>query len=561
MESKLTPNVVPSSGQTQVPSAWWLGFLPVAVLLVNLMALGLVVAYSTLNLRPFLPFHESTWVQRTLPSVIAIFLVPTGASIAYLWPVLRWLGSVRSKNVNLDQISPIVIRRAANTPVTIAVLTGIGWLMLSGFTLLRVATLFPVLTAGLWAHFFFRPLLMGLVATTTLYFLAEVVCRWWLWPFIFKRRAITVYAGVWRGRLSHRFVMFWASISFLPLSIISLTVYLRLELFAQADPVQQRVMYAILLIGGAGAAVGIFLAWLLSRTIVQPLRQLERSMEHVRDSNFAVAVPVGSTDEIGTLEMGFNEMTERIAQSYETLQAKNRELEAALEKVVYLEAVKRGLDRFVPDTVKRLIEENPQAPALQKVAKDVSVLFVDIQGYTTLSEELATAELNEIVENYFSMYLSDIRSAGGDINETAGDGLMIIFQEGAPTQHAHAAVRVALAIRQKTTARNQEEEGRHPPLVVNMGVSSGQCEVGSTKLRGTAGERWTFTASGPVTNLAARLGDYADDGQIFISAETAQRVRDAFHLSPAGSVELKNIGHAVEVWQVEDEIRPGSFAH
>ena len=71
--------------------------------------------------------------------------------------------------------------------------------------------------------------------------------------------------------------------------------------------------------------------------------------------------------------------------------------------------MKRGLDRFVPDTARRLIEENPQSPALQKSTKDVTVLFLDIQGYTVLSEELAPALLNEIVENYFSMYLSDPR--------------------------------------------------------------------------------------------------------------------------------------------------------
>jgi hypothetical protein len=58
----------------------------------------------------------------------------------------------------------------------------------------------------------------------------------------------------------------------------------------------------------------------------------------------------------------------------------------ALDKVAYLEAVKRGLDRFVPDTVRRLIEENPVSPALQKSAKDVTILFLDIQGYTVLSD-------------------------------------------------------------------------------------------------------------------------------------------------------------------------------
>jgi class 3 adenylate cyclase len=152
------------------------------------------------------------------------------------------------------------------------------------------------------------------------------------------------------------------------------------------------------------------------------------------------------------------------------------------------------------------------------------------------------------------MYLSDIRAAGGDINETAGDGLMIIFQDASPLGHAASAVETALSIRDKTAARNLKETGKHPALVVNMGVSSGECDVGSTKFRGTTGERWTFTASGPSTNLAARLGGFARNGQILVSPETAKRVQSHFLLRCIGPVELKNIGQPVEVWEAKAAI-------
>jgi class 3 adenylate cyclase len=128
---------------------------------------------------------------------------------------------------------------------------------------------------------------------------------------------------------------------------------------------------------------------------------------------------------------------------------------------------------------------------------------------------------------------------------------MIIFQASSPLEHAASAVSVALAIRKKTAARNLGEQGKHPALVVNMGVASGECDIGSTKFRGTAGERWTFTASSPSTNLAARLGAFARDGQILLSSETAARVRDHFSLRCAGPVELKNISHLVEVWELQ----------
>ena len=127
---------------------------------------------------------------------------------------------------------------------------------------------------------------------------------------------------------------------------------------------------------------------------------------------------------------------------------------------------------------------------------------------------------------------------------------MILFQDGAPEQHAAAAVRAALAIRNKTEEANQTAPAGQRPIAVNIGISSGECHVGSTRLKGLAGERWTFTATGPVTNLAARLGDRAKNGQILLTAETARRVSALFPLQSLGFVPLKNITAPTEVWEV-----------
>ena len=222
-------------------------------------------------------------------------------------------------------------------------------------------------------------------------------------------------------------------------------------------------------------------------------------MARLRAGDFSARVRVSATDEIGTLEEGFNLTAQSLAESYEALEERNRELSEALDRVDFLEKVKRGLDRFVPDTVSRLIEENPDDPDLEKVAKDVTVLFLDIEGYTRLSEQLPREQLNEVIERYFSSFISDIHENNGDINETAGDGLMIIFQGENPDEHAAAAVRAALAIAEKTAAANAtigEARKTHPPIQVNIGIGSGVCHVGSTRIKGAAGERWTYTATG-----------------------------------------------------------------
>ena len=481
-------------------------------------------------------------------------LLPTAATTVYLWPVFAWLRRLRAKRPEDEAIHapPAAVVRAGNAPVNLAAFCLLTWVLVNILLFFRVWTIFSQITIGMGMHFFILPLLAGLIAAASVYFLAEYICRTYAWPALFVNTPIEGNPQLWKVRVVHRLFLQMIAISFLPLSAVTFTALIRMDrLDAAADPILFRVIMVIILIGVSAALGGAWLAWLVAHSMDRPLRRLEGAMARLREGNLSVRVPVTSTDEIGAVEEGFNLMALRLAESCEALEARNRELAEALERISLLERVKRGLDRFVPDTVRRLIEENPDAPGLHKVAKDVTVLFLDIEDYTRLSEELPREKLNELIEHYFSLYLSDIQAAEGDINETAGDGLMILFQQGNPDEHALSAVRTALAISMKTTATNSRAREVHAPLSVNMGICSGVCHVGSTQLKGLTGERWTFTATGPVTNLAARLGDHARSGQVLLSQETAQRVKARFSLKRAGRVSLKNVSEPVDVWELE----------
>jgi class 3 adenylate cyclase len=238
------------------------------------------------------------------------------------------------------------------------------------------------------------------------------------------------------------------------------------------------------------------------------------------------------------------------ARAYRALEEANAELRAALHNVELLEHIKTHLGKFVPAAVRQIVERDPTAPALAKREQDVTVLFLDIAGYTSLSETLDQEQVNYVVERYFSSFLDDIYANHGDINETAGDGLMIIFQGDDPRQHARAAVRTALAIREKTQQINAELAGTYAPVTVNMGINSGIAAVGSTRFESATGTRWTFTASGPVTNLAARIGAAATGGTIYVGMETARRLGEDFCLRDLGLREFKNVREPVEVYEV-----------
>jgi len=249
-------------------------------------------------------------------------------------------------------------------------------------------------------------------------------------------------------------------------------------------------------------------------------------------------------------------LNEDLKQKNIQLEKTLKELRAALKKVEILESVKAQLCKFVPTTVSRLIDKSPSAPILETKEQDVSVLFLDIEGYTKMSESLESAELNRVIEKCFSVFMDAIYENNGDVMETAGDGLMVLFMDEHEKANALEAVRTAATIREKTALINQEFRELPQPLMINMGINSGPGLVGAAKFESLTGSRWTFTARGMVTNVAGRLGAFATGGAVLLSRTTADRVNQEFVLSCLGKFSLKNVSEEVEIFQVEGPLTP-----
>jgi class 3 adenylate cyclase/HAMP domain-containing protein len=319
------------------------------------------------------------------------------------------------------------------------------------------------------------------------------------------------------------------------------------------------------LIGGLTiVAAATVLTVAMRRIVIRPLGQLAAAARRVGTGDFEARAPVASRDEIGELGAAFNDMTARLATARQDLEGKNTELATALqhlqesrERLELLEQLKGELAKFVPEAVKRLLEQNPNATELVKKSVEVSVVFLDIAGYTKLSEQLEPRKLNQLVQTYFSSFLEIIQRQHGDINETAGDGLMVIFQaQPGAADHALNATRAAFAIRQRTEQLNEEYGGIFPPVQLHMGINSGEALVGATKIGAGAGQRWTFTATGPTTNVAARFAGSAQGGEIIVGPATAERIRAQFVLESLGERAFKNVSQPIRVFRV---IPPGVY--
>ena len=328
----------------------------------------------------------------------------------------------------------------------------------------------------------------------------------------------------------------------------------------------RQIMIAILTIATAAAVLAVAMRFV----VVRPIHELARVARRIGEGDFQARAPA-SGDEVGELGTALNDMTVRLSEAQQDLGARNTELATALEnlqasrqKLELLEQLKEELSKFVPDAVKDLLERDPSATTLEKRSEEVSVLFLDIAGYTRLSEQLEAKRLNQLVQTYFSSFLEIIRAHHGDVNETAGDGLMVIFQRsnraepGRPDEdHALNATRAAFVIQARTLELNEEYAGVFPAIQLHMGINTGQALLGATKLGGAGSQRWTFTATGPTTNLAARFAGSAEGGDIVVGPVTAERIKTRFVLEALGEKSFKNVSQPLAVYRV---IPPGIYS-
>jgi len=248
-------------------------------------------------------------------------------------------------------------------------------------------------------------------------------------------------------------------------------------------------------------------------------------------------------EEVWTLNQ---ELDEKNAELLDTL----RDLKASMRKIELLESIKDSLDKFVPHAVTRAIEKSPTGSMPESRNQDLSVLFLDIGGYTKLTEKLGGSEVGTIIEKHFSVFMDAIHANNGDVNETAGDGLMVLFLSEDKKTNALDAVRAALTIQQETARISEDIFSLYKPLQINIGINSGRALVGAAKFDSIAGSRWTYTARGNPINIAARIGALASGGQTLLSKTTAHRVMDQMDLRKLGQFELKNVKEKAEVYQL-----------
>jgi class 3 adenylate cyclase/tetratricopeptide (TPR) repeat protein len=186
--------------------------------------------------------------------------------------------------------------------------------------------------------------------------------------------------------------------------------------------------------------------------------------------------------------------------------------------------------------------------ALEGERKQVTVLFVDVSGFTSLSERLDPEEVHGLMNRAFELMLTEVHRYEGTVNQFLGDGIMALF--GAPIaheDHAQRAVHAALGIRKALEGYQEELRSRRGiSFQVRQGLNTGLVVLGSIG----NDLRMDYTAVGDTTNVAARLQAAADPGRIVISEATHRLVCGYFYTRSLGELSLKGKAEPVGACEV-----------
>lgn len=219
--------------------------------------------------------------------------------------------------------------------------------------------------------------------------------------------------------------------------------------------------------------ISLELTFLLARSVLQPIDDLRRATDRLAAGDLSARVPVVAADETGRLAQSFNEMAAGLGERQKLRDALGTFVEPGLA------------DRILGDDSLLAGEE-----------LEVSVLFLDIRGFTALAERLSAREVVALLNEFYERVAPVLVRHGGHIDKFIGDGLLGVF--GAPRRqadHADRAVAAALAI----AATVREAYGED--LRIGIGVNSGPVVAGTIG----GGGRLDFTVIGDPVNTAARV--------------------------------------------------------
>jgi class 3 adenylate cyclase len=205
------------------------------------------------------------------------------------------------------------------------------------------------------------------------------------------------------------------------------------------------------------------------------------------------------------------------------------------------------LKRFFSPQLAELIVRGGADDPLKTHRREVTVVFLDLRGFTAFAETSEPEELMGVLREYHADMGKLILAHEGTLERFTGDGMMVFFNDPLPVPDAaERAVRMAVAMRDRAAELAARWHRRGYELDLGMGIAKGFATIGAIGFEG----RWDYGAIGTVTNLAARLCGEAKPGQILISPRLLPEVEQLLEVEEVGLLAVKGLARPVKALNI-----------
>ncbi len=431
-----------------------------------------------------------------------IFLVGTALYLCIALPLGTYIGSRGQRRVRnwLHEERPATLREqriVLRTPMRLFLLQWLFWL--------GAAPVFALLSASrgflgaMWVGLLV--ILVGATTSASTYLLAERILR----PVATRALADGAQGDFRVSGVRRRAFFAWLLGTAVPVSGL---LAIGIVSLASGDGSRTEILVAVLVLSGIALTVGLWIVGVTAGATAGPIIRVADALAKVEQGDLDTTVPVYDATETGKLQVGFNAMVAGLR-----------------ERERLRDAFGTYLD---PQVARHILEKGTD---LDGEEVEVTVMFLDIRGFTSFASDLPATEVVSQLNALFELVVPIVREHEGHVDKFVGDGVLAVF--GAPQRNAKHADLALAAAQQIATAVADDLEG----LEVGIGLNSGLVVAGNI---GGSG-RLEFTVIGDAVNVAARIEAATRDTRdtVLISERTKELLTDAPQLHERPGITLR----------------------
>ncbi|MCC5814279.1 MAG: adenylate/guanylate cyclase domain-containing protein [Leptospira sp.] len=467
-------------------------------------------------------FQETVKVVQSDPIILATSnILPFPLIVLVLAIYLRPI----FKEMKLAELSNNSLVKLINIPIYFSYLAALGWIigtisfqsqiMIRGFSdnwhLIIESTLLT--------------LCMAVVSFVLSFYLLDYFQRSLLVPRLFTGSEFNEISDGIRPNLKQRFLIYIITTSALP----GFITFRLLQIFNNDgnNVYRQNLTYELIFMFSIIGLIIFIITLFLTNSIRSPLDKMKLQAEQIKNGNFSKIMLVDTRDEIGDLSATMNSMTVSLAEK---------------------ELIKDTFGRMVDPSVRDyLLGGNMNLGGEQSEAV---ILFSDLAGFTSLSENRDPAEVVALLNRYFGLMSDCVSHNGGIVNKFIGDAILAVFGMPIPqSSPADSALQCAIAMQEAGKILNEELQSEGLPLMhTRIGIHKGSVIAGNIGSH----SRMEYTVIGDTVNTASRLESACKklNVGILLSDSVVASLNQVYRLKKIGSLKLKGKSQAIPAFTV-----------